>query len=98
MQLAEALYDCDRLKREIATYGTHLEALHRQCIQHSKGNMEQLEREFIIVRNENEHLKDEISSLKLRAAEIEGELLEERQTKEVKLDLTIKGYKADMQG
>jgi hypothetical protein len=98
MQLTEAVHECDRLKREMAHYGQHLESLHRQGLQNQRGNLEQMEREWVSTRNENEVLKDENIAMKLRIAEIEGQLMEERQAKEVKLDLTIKDYKANMQG
>ena len=57
-----------------------------------------MEREVLLARSETEGLRDENVALKLKCAELEGQLMEERQAKEVKLDLTIKDYKASMQG
>ena len=47
---------------------------------------------------EYEAVKDENVAMQLRVAELEGMLMEERQGKEVRLDMTIKDYKANMQG
>ena len=56
------------------------------------------EREVHRLRMEYESVKDENVAMQLRVAELEGMLMEERQGKEVRLDMTIKDYKANMQG
>ena len=56
------------------------------------------EREVHRLMGEYEAVKDENVAMQLRVAELEGMLMEERQGKEVRLDMTIKDYKANMQG
>jgi len=56
------------------------------------------EREVHRLMAEYEAVKDENVAMQLRVAELEGMLMEERQGKEVRLDMTIKDYKANMQG
>jgi hypothetical protein len=56
------------------------------------------EREVHRLMGEYEAVKDEKVAMQLRVAELEGMLMEERQGKEVRLDMTIKDYKANMQG
>lgn len=56
------------------------------------------EREVQRLMGEYEAVKDENVAMQLRVAELEGMLMEERQGKEVRLDMTIKDYKANMQG
>ena len=60
--------------------------------------VDSMERDLQRVMGEYEAVKDENVALQLKVAELEGQLLEERQSKEIKLDLNIKDYKATMQG
>ena len=44
-----------------------------------------------------DELKDENVTLKLRVADIEGDLLEERETKQVRYDVTLETIKSQLQ-
>lgn len=47
---------------------------------------------------ESDRTKDENVGLKMRVAELEAEMMEERQVKEMRLETTIREYKSNVQG
>ncbi len=88
----------DRLKRDLQAHNNLISDLQFRGVQLQKGDIEQLERELKLVIAESERLKDEDITLKIRIAELESELMEERQRKEIRLETTIRDFQHNVQG